>query len=568
MATSSRDSAINLRPESHSVMLMFFFSIAGAAALLIYAVRMVRTGVERAFAIQLRRWLRASARNRGVAAGSGALVALLMQSATAVAVLAAGFITAGSISGSVGLAMLLGADVGSALVVQALVLRPEWLAPLLLFFGVATFLRSEAKPGRQVGRILVGLALIFVALDMIAQASGPLRDHDGLAAAAAYLRGDPITAFVIGAVLTWLIHSSVAAILLLMIFAGQGLVPPETSLAMVLGANLGGSLIAVGLTLGADSEARRMVWANVLLRGGGAALALTAMTVLATDMVWLGSTAQTQVINLHLLFNIGVAIIGLPLVPPLLKAMAMILPTPASATPLNERSAVLDPQALADPERALACATREILHMGETVEAMLRPTMKLFSQWDQNIATGIAEAEMRLDKMNLEVKAYLAQVVQSEDESDLGRRVAELVEQAAHFEAAGDAIARMTFGLARKMRSEALSFSSEGQRELADFHDMVLTNAQAALHVQMTRNPESARALVAEKEWARHLEQKLHRTHLTRLQEANADSIATSSLHQETLRELKQINTCFIMVAYPILTESGDLLKTRLKHTG
>jgi len=256
-------------------MLMFFFSIAGAAALLIYAVRMVRTGVERAFAIQLRRWLRASARNRGVAAGSGALVALLMQSATAVAVLAAGFITAGSISGSVGLAMLLGADVGSALVVQALVLRPEWLAPLLLFFGVATFLRSEAKPGRQVGRILVGLALIFVALDMIAQASGPLRDHTGMATAAAYLRGDPVTAFVIGAVLTWLIHSSVAAILLLMIIAGQGLMPPQTALAMVLGANLGGSLIAVGLTLGADSEARRMVWANVLLRGGGAALGLS-----------------------------------------------------------------------------------------------------------------------------------------------------------------------------------------------------------------------------------------------------------------------------------------------------
>jgi len=229
---------------------------------------------------------------------------------------------------------------------------------------------------------------------------------------------------------------------------------------------------------------------------------------------------------------------------------------------------VLDPQSLADPERALACATREILHMGETVEAMLRPTMKLFSHWDQNIATGIADAEMRLDKMNLEVKAYLAQVVQPEDDTDLGRRVAELVEQAAHFEAAGDAIARMTFGLARKMRSEALSFSLDGQRELADFHDMVLTNAQAALHVQMTRNPEAARALVAEKEWARHLEQKLHRSHLTRLQEANADSIATSSLHQETLRELKQINTCFIMVAYPILTESGDLLKTRLKHTG
>ncbi len=228
----------------------------------------------------------------------------------------------------------------------------------------------------------------------------------------------------------------------------------------------------------------------------------------------------------------------------------------------------LTPKALSDPERALACATREILHMGETVEAMLRPTMKLYSTWEQTIANAIADAEMRLDEMNLEIKAYLAQIVQPADDADLGRRVAELVEQAAHFEAAGDAIARMTFGLARKMRSEDLAFSTEGQRELADFHDMVLTNAQAALHVQMTRNPEAARTLVAQKEQARHFEQKLHRAHLIRLQEANPDSIATTSLHQETLRELKQINTCFIMVAYPILTQSGDLLKTRLKHAG
>ena len=272
------------------VMLIFLLNVAGAAALLIYAVRMVRTGVERAFAPQLRRWLRASARNRLVAASSGAMVALLMQSATAVAVLASGFISAGTLQAQVGLAMLLGADVGSALVVQALVLRPSWLAPLLLLAGVATFLRTQEKPGRQIGRILIGFALIFVALDMITGASGPIREFAGLAAVAEYLQGDPISAFLLGALLAWVIHSSVATVLLVMVFSAHSLLPIPVAAALVLGANLGGSLIAVTLTLGAAAEARRMVWANVLVRGSGAAASLAALTFLAHD--WSCSEAR------------------------------------------------------------------------------------------------------------------------------------------------------------------------------------------------------------------------------------------------------------------------------------
>ena len=546
-------------------MLFFILGIAGAAALLIYAVRMVRTGVERAFALQLRRWLRASAHNRLLAAASGAGVALMMQSATAVAILAAGFIAAGSIPASVGLAILLGADVGSALVVQVLVLRPGWLAPLLLLLGVATFLRAQAKPGRQVGRILIGLALIFVALDMIAEATGPLRDSDGLMAAMHYLAGDPLTAFVIGAIFTWAVHSSVATVLLCMTLAAQGVMPVPTAAAMVLGANLGGGLIAVGLTLAADVAARRMVWANLVLRGGGAAIALTVLTLLVPDWSWLGASPERQVINLHLLFNLAVAVLGLPLVPLAMWAMHAILSDPVAPAPALERQSALDDGALSDPERALACAAREVLHMGEAVEAMLRPALRLYDRWDDRTADAITQAETRLDQMHFDTKAYLARLGRSADaEDDHTHRSAELVDQAAHFEAAGDAVARVILGLARKKHSESLSFSTEGWTELVDFHDRVLTNAQAALNVQMTLNADAARALVAEKERVRDLEQSLQRAHLERLRQDNADSFATSNIHQETLRALKQINTAFTMVAYPILTESGDLLASRL----
>lgn len=547
-------------------MLLFFLNVAGAAALLIYAVRMVRTGVERAFAPQLRRWLRASSKNRLVALSSGATVALMMQSATAVAVLASGFISAGTISAAVGLAMLLGADIGSALVVQALVLRPDWLAPLLLLAGVATFLRTQEKPGRQIGRILIGLALIFVALDMIAAASGPIRGFVGLQAAATYLKGDPVTAFALGALLAWVIHSSVAAVLLVVVFATQGLLTLPVAAALVLGANLGGSFIAVTLTLGAAAGARQMVWANVLVRGGGAMAVLAGLTLTAQDWSWLGPTPGQQVITLHLVFNLSLALVGLLMIPVLLKVVALVIRAPDEAAMVDASPTALDPAALSDPPRALACATREVLHMGETAEGMLRRVMQLFKHWDRGTAEAIAVANARLEQTHAATKAYLAALDDPAGQSDLAQGVTELAEQAAQFKAAGDAVTRLAFGLARKMRHEGLMFSAEGWGELLDFHDDVLANAQTALHVLMTRNSARARELVAQKESARRREQALQRAHMARLREGNPQSEATSDIHQAVLRDLKQVNTSFVMVAYPILTESGDLLETRLRR--
>jgi phosphate:Na+ symporter len=206
--------------------------------------------------------------------------------------------------------------------------------------------------------------------------------------------------------------------------------------------------------------------------------------------------------------------------------------------------------------------------MGETVEGMLKQVMLLLPRWDPAAAAKIAEAEGRLDRMNHTTKAYLARLDLQEGDPDLLRRVADLVDQAAQYEAVGDGLARMTFGLARKTFSEGVRFSPEGLGELSDFHDLVLFNPQAALHVQMTRNPAAARDLVSEKEYARQIEQKLQRAHLARLRSGNPETASSTNIHQEVLRELKQVNTCFIMVAYPILTESGDLLETRLKRSG
>jgi phosphate:Na+ symporter len=193
--------------------IQFLIQIAGAAALLIWAVRLVRTGVERGFAAPLRFWLRHSAKNRLLAAATGMGAAVFLQSSTAVAVLVSNFMAKGGVATAVGLAILLGADVGSAVVTQLLMVRQSILIPILLLLGVAVFQRANGS-NRQVGRILIGLALIFVSLDMIRAATGPLVANPGTQTVMAYLGSDLLTAFILGAGFAWVVHSSVAAVLL------------------------------------------------------------------------------------------------------------------------------------------------------------------------------------------------------------------------------------------------------------------------------------------------------------------------------------------------------------------
>ena len=489
--------------------------------------------------------------------------AILLQSSTAVAILTSNFVAAGTLAAAAGLAILLGADVGSAIVAQILLSRADWAVPLLLVAGVGLFLKAERKEFRQAGRVLIGLALIFVSLGMIRDATEPLRDAPGLVAAMRYLGGDPVTAFAIGALFAWAVHSSVAAVLLFVTLAAQGVLPVTAGLAMVLGANMGGAFIAFILTFTAELDARRIVIANLALRGGGAAIALTALSMAVFDPAILGATHARQIINMHLAFNLVLAVIALPFTGPVLRAVSSFIRPPVTPASLTRISA-LDPAALANPDRALACAAREILQMGEGIEAMLRSVIGLYDRWDDQIAEAITAKEDDIDRMHFETKLYLARLNRTHGEEDVTHKGLELANMAVNLESAGDAIARSMVGLAKRLNDTGTAFSETGRKEIRDFHDRVLSNAQSALNVLMTLNPDAARALVEEKEHVRALEQDLQRSHLDRLKQGRVESIDTSNIHQETLRALKQVNTAFSMVAYPILSETGDLLASRL----
>lgn len=244
----------------------FLIKLAGATMLLLYAVRMVRTRIERSCGASFQRVI---TRQRGYLQASvvGLIMAVVLQSSVAVALLSSGFAATGIFSFPTGLTIVLGGDLGSVLIIQFLSFRLDWLVPMLLAIGGYLFIKTESKKGRQLGRILMGVAFILISLHFLREAMDPIRDSAFLPAVADFLARDYITAFLAGAALPFVMHSSDVAILKCVTLVQIGAIPFAAGMSLVLGANFGSTFIPVWLTRGMPVSGRRVPFANLALRG-------------------------------------------------------------------------------------------------------------------------------------------------------------------------------------------------------------------------------------------------------------------------------------------------------------
>lgn len=535
--------------------------------LLLWAVRMVRTGVERAYGTQLKAALRRSRDSHVRAAAAGTVMALVLQSATAVGVLAAGFAVTGVLSTGTGIAALIGADLGSALVVKLLSFDLSDLAPLLILVGATMFLKFEARRVRLIGRMILGVAFVLLSLEMIGTATEPLRDSEALPQMIGWLRGDPLSSFLLAGALAWLMHSSVAMLLLVASLTGNGVLPIEAAAPMVLGANLGGSVIAVWLTRDLPPEARRIPLGNLIVRGIGSLVGLAVLVALEPPLTMFGEGAA-QVVNLHVLFNAALVLLGLPLIRPLAAISARLAPAPpvpaGDSDPLGLKISALDRSAIAHPKLALASAKREILRMGETVAAMYRPVMELLESGSAEQIERIRQLDAVINRKHTEIKLYIAEVNRGNLDKDQAREGLELTDVSINLEQIGDIITKGLMPLAERVAQKNLRFSAEGWSEMSALHARVGANLQMALNLLISADLDLARQLVREKEKMRDMERDSHHKHLDRLRSGKVESIETSDIHLDVVRAFKEINSLLVTVSYPILTESGQLLQSRL----
>lgn len=540
-------------------------TLVGSVALLLWGVRMVRTGVTRAFGGHIRRVIATSTRDRLRAFATGFAITALVQSSTATTLIVSSFAGRALIAPAAALAVVLGADLGSTIAAQVLSFDLGWLAYAAIAGGVFWFMGSRDEHSRHVARIALGLGLMLLSLKLIATTSAPLRGSTAMTALLGGLAGEPIVAALVGALVTWLAHSTLAIVLLVSSLAAAQLMPPEVACALVAGANVGGAFAPLASQAAAPPAARRVPLGNLLMRAAVAVACIPFLGPLVGFVATLSPDAARLAINFHTAFNLAVAVVFIGAVPLVARLCARLLPDKPSVEDPG-RPRYLDPHLLEHPAEALACAARETLALGDHVAQMLRQTIEVFTRDDQKLVKSVEESDDAVDRLHEAIKLYLIQVSRAGMSESESRRYVEILSFVTNLEHVGDIVDKNLMELASKKIRNRVAFSTEGLEELKAFHARVLDNLQLAFNVFMSRDPALARRLLREKTAMREAELSAADSHFRRLREGRPESIESSAIHLDVVRDLKRVNSHLTSVAYPILEAAGELAETRLRE--
>ncbi|MBT8435970.1 MAG: Na/Pi cotransporter family protein [Gammaproteobacteria bacterium] len=532
-----------------------------------WGLRMVRVGMSESWGSEIRSALGASLNNRFKAFLSGLGVTMLLQSSSATALLTSSFSGQGILTTATALAILLGADVGTTLVAQVLTFDLSALSPILIALGVALFTYSPRGRTRDIGRLLLGIGMMLLALKLIVTASLPMRESLIIQQIFVALGEDLILAVIFGAIIAWASHSSLATVLLVIALASTKSLDITVAFAFILGANIGGAIPPFIATLGANRTARQPPLGNLLFRVCGVMIALPFVGMIANGLSPLEISHGRQIANFHMLFNITLAVLCFPLINTMVALTARIIPEDKKV--IDEmQPRELDRGAFETPLVALVNAEREVLRMGEVVERMFRNSFIALKKNDHQLAKRSRKMDQVVNQYYDNVKSYLTALARETLGEKESRRCNEILSFATNLEHIGDIISGdLIRNILRKKLVPGNKMSTQDRKDINNLYQPVLATFQLSLSVFTSSDIAMARQLLARKYKFIKREKKAVANHLQKIRDDSHYDSQLSAMQLDVLRDLRRINSYQAAVAYPILEEAGQLRSSRLRRS-
>ena len=519
------------------------------------------------FGAELRHVLASGTSNRVKSFFAGMGITALLQSSTATVLIVSSFAAQGMVKAGAGLAMVLGADVGTTIVAQVFSFDLSFLMPVLLIVGYVCFVLRPSGKLKNVGRILLGAAFMLMALYLIKTGAEPLKTSELLPQILGALEKDPLFAVLVALVMTWLAHSSLAVILLLMTFVASGVLPILLGFYMVLGANLGGTIPPILATLRDNPVALRIPVGNLIIRLIGVTAVFMFIPTILELFNRFDPNVDRHLVDFHTAFNIVLALVFLPITGLILKLCEKVIPDRIEQDD-EGASRYLDKKDLKIPSVALSSATRETLRMADLVQQMLEDTITVLETNDQQLLEKVRAEDDVIDRLYEQIKIYMAQLSQNFMDEKEAKRYVQVLTFSTNLEHAGDVIDKNLMPLALKKIKRQIDFSDEGLEEIKHIHNLVMKSVQVAQSIFVSNDKEMARELLKGKKTIREAEKEGMATHIERLGDGVPETIATSSLHVDIIRDYRRINSYMCTVAYPLLEtrKEEDNKKLRDAH--
>src|ERR671912_359765 len=536
--------------------------LLGETALLLWGINMVNSGVQRALGSDLRWILGIGLRTRVRAFLAGVGVTTVLQSSTATALMVASFTAGGAVDMIPALAVMLGANVGTTLIVQVLSFDITLIFPVLIFGGFIAYRRGASSRVKDLGRVTIGLGLMLLSLHLLSETIHPIESSEVLKSLLAAIAPDPLILVLLAAAFAWIAHSSVAAMLFIMSLAGAGVIDAHSALAMVLGANLGSALNPVLEATGGDPDKLRVPFGNFAMRVVGCAAALPFIDPILASMSMLDPNPARIAANFHTLFNILLAAIFILPLPWIARLLLKVFPEKLRASDPGMPQ-YLDKDALDTPSVALSNAAREVLRMADTVETMLRSSQDLFREDDISRVDAVSRTDDVVDRLYSAIRRYLSSINHEALSEAEAKRLSDILAFAINLEHVGDIIDKNLMELAAKRIRNHLRLPKDSLEDITNMHAKLLEHLQLAASVLMFQDLSSARRLVSEKERFRDLERAITQRNLDQLRSGRAAG-DTSALQLDIVRDLKRIEAHIAATGHSLLEQSGELKPSRL----
>lgn len=531
-------------------------NLLGGLALFLFGIALMSEALRSAAGAGMKRLLATLTTNRLRGVAVGAVVTAIIQSSTVTTVLIVGFISAGVMTLPQSVGVIMGANIGSTVTAQVIAFRiTQFALPII----AAGFLLREATRHdrlRQAGSMLLGLGLIFLAMDLMSGVTRPLRD-DPVFIDLMSRMDNPLAAVLAGAVFTAVVQSSAAAAGVVIMLASQGLVTLEAGIALTLGANIGTCSTALLAAIGRPREAVQAAVVHLLFNLIGVALWIGLVDQLADlsrsvsprsfsleGTARLAAETPRQIANAHTIFNVLNTFVLIWFAGPIARlAQRIAPPKPAPVEPDTGKAAprYLDKVFLETPSLALAQVRLELGHLGESVVRLIEIAPPVVMRGDERDLARLESMDDEIDALYDAVIAYTRQLATAALNRDESQEMEDLLAIANHLEATADVITMNLVMHGRKRIERGLRISDETMRALLPLQHAVTAAMQSAVKAVVERDAARAAEVMNRHEEVALMTESIHAHLQRRLVADEPNRVRTFRLEADLATQIRNL---------------------------
>jgi phosphate:Na+ symporter len=503
------DAALTTESLQYGAMAVGLF---GGLALFLFGMDQMTVALKEVAGNRMKALLARMTKNRFRALLAGAFVTAVIQSSSVTTVLTVGFVQSGLMSLQQAIGIVMGASIGTTVTAQIIAFKVTNLALAGIALGFLAHSIAKDEAVRRYGTMLLGLGLIFLGMNLMGEAMGPLRDWPPFIDAMSRYAG-PIPAILIGAVFTALVQSSSATTGIIIVLASQGLITLETGLALALGANLGTTVTAMLASIGKRAEAVQtalaylifklvssFAWLFLLVWLAGLMRVMSPAYPELDGVARLAAETPRQIANGYMLLNVLNAAVFIWFAGPLARLVQRMHPGRPEPVPTVEQPKYLDDALLDTPDLALDRVRMEMGHLAEVVLRLLGRGPPMVFDGTLEKINEISRLDSDVDSLHDAIIGYLGLLSRRPLNAAQTELLHDYMAAAGYFESMGDIVEMNLTHAARVRLSSNLTVSPATRRVIGDLWDKVFWSVGQAAQAVASSSKEAAEAVIRSKE--------------------------------------------------------------------